>query len=428
MYILIVKFGMNGFKLILHIFYLWLITILPVSYLYSQFTGYGNDQRFQASMLLTKLEKVPPYESEMPPSCSNSYMIIENLTKTNSCDYLIDKLRFSPIDTIKFYTGFLYEVLDYSPYLFRRYNATINSLEFNKVYKSNPNCLFNGFLSLLYDNFRNIIGEDYIMILSSHYIFEIQIDSVVIGTDTSSREPLRWINVSAKVLKTYKGQKTPSNCKLEGSNLYSEMLVNDGDCLNFGYIADWETGTGLSNNLLPKGKIKSVSKGERYLAFLRLIPDGNNVDIISPENRFEINGGLFKIQDDFVYDTGNFFKLGSKVPIKYFESELMNKIKVIKSWYIQYSYVQDLLDEFNNILIYPQPFSSDFTILNPNPMSNKLDIEVYSLIGNLIQSYQVQSYNRQLVKADFRDFPNGTYILRLRADDKIYTKIITKLD
>ncbi len=395
---------------------------------YTQFTGYGNDQRYQASMLLTKLEKIPPIENEMPPSCFDSYIIIENLTKTNSCDYLIDKLKFSSFDTIKFYSGFFYEVLDYSPYLFRRYNATINSLEYNKSYKSDPNCLFNGFLSLLYDNYRNIIGEDYLMLIASHYILEIQIDSVIIGTDTSSREPLRWINVSAKVLKSYKGYKTPSNCKSEGSNLYSEIFVNDNDCLNFGYIENWETGTGLSHNLLPKGKIKTVAKGERYIAFLRLIPDGNNIDIITPENRFEVNGGLFKIQDGIVYDNANFLKIGTKVPLNHFETSLVNKINIIKNWYRQYSYVEDFSDEISNILIYPNPVSDDLFIKNSDNFSNTIEIEIHTLTGNLAQSYKVKTHNRELIKANFNRFPNGTYILRLKIGEKVLTKIITKLN
>jgi hypothetical protein len=377
-----------------------------------QFTGYGDDQRFQASVLLKPIYMLPPIEQDMPQTCQKAYKLIDNLSLNSTCSYLQDYLRYSPLDTLKYYASYLYEVVDYSPSLFTSYEETLGQkIKNNDKYKSTPECLLFSTVSAIKNQYMNAFGKDFSFLLMSHYILKIRVDSVVSGIDTTSHNPLKWINVSCSVLEQIKGKTLPQNCKTPGDesqNLY-QKITGINNCLNFGYIEDWETGTGFDNSpTSERGILKKVHKGQVFYAFLRHVSENNGFDIITPELRFEISGGLFLVNGDKIYDPSNFWGLGNYSNELDFRNQLFCKIDTLKDWGGLKVAVEDDEDINNEISIKPNPASGDYIFIQiPGKDIYPSEISIYNLHGSRV----LETIDNQV--------NSGTYVLPVRINSLI---------
>jgi hypothetical protein len=391
-----------------------------------QFTGYGDDQRYQASVLLKPVNMLPPIEQDMPQTCQKAYMMIDALSLNSTCSYLQDYLRYSPLDTLKYYASYLYEIVDYSPSLFTSYEETLGQkLKNNDKYKSTPECLLFSTVSAIKNQYMNTFGKDFSFLLMSHYILKIRVDSVVAGIDTTSQSPLNWINVSCSVLERIKGKMLPQNCKIPGDesqNLY-QQITGINNCLNFGYIEDWETGTGFDNSPTnARGALKKVHKGQVFYAFLKHVSENNGFDIITPELRFEISGGLFLINGDKIYDPSNFWGLGNYCNELDFRNQIFSKIDTLKDWGGLKVAVEDDESISSDISIRPNPASGDYLFIQlSGEKIDSPDITIYNLNGSRVSALAESQVDAgtNIIPVNISSLIPGVYYVSIRLNGSI---------
>jgi len=404
-----------------------LIIVLAVTVnSWAQFTGYGDDQRYQASVLLKPINMLPPIEQDMPQTCQKAYKMIDNLSINSTCSYLQDYLRYSPLDTLRYYASYLYEIVDYSPTLFTSYEETLGQkLKNNDKYKSTPECLLFSTVSAIKNQYMNTFGKDFSFLLMTHYILKIRVDSVVAGIDTTSQNPLKWINVSCSVLEQIKGKMLPQNCKIPGDesqNLY-QKITGINNCLNFGYIEDWETGTGFDNSpTSERGTLKRVHKGQVFYVFLRHVSENNGFDIITPELRFEISGGLFLVNGDKIYDPSNFWGLGYYSNELDFRNQLFCKIDTLKEWGGLKVAVEDDESMNGDISIRPNPASGEYIFIQiPHKEINSPEITIYNLHGNRVLESAENQINpgANIIPVRINNLTSGVYYVSVRMNGSI---------
>lgn len=75
--------------------------------------------------------------------------------------------------------------------------------------------------------------------------------------------------------------------------------------------------------------------------------------------------------------------------------------------------------------IYPNPFKSLITIDFSNELTDKLTIELYTITGQLVHTFEFAEADKNyLLNLDGIQLPQGVYLLRLRSDRKSYTRRI----
>ena len=95
--------------------------------------------------------------------------------------------------------------------------------------------------------------------------------------------------------------------------------------------------------------------------------------------------------------------------------------------------VEDELTEQDNVnynmLIYPNPVKSEYTISFDLKETGDVSINVYSLSGVLIKDDQFKNKlsGAQQVKLNASDLPEGTYIIQMVSGDQKLTKKLLKL-
>lgn len=388
---------------------------------FAQFTGIGNDQRYQSTFKVTELPNIPPTENDMSDRCQIGYSLIDSLSKGSKCNYLKDYIKYSPLDTLRSYASVFYAVMDYSPALFSSYVLTADkNINQEKPYITLPDCFYSSVQEVILQDRIEQFRKDFAYLFAAQYIFKVQIDSVIVGNDTSSMFPLEWVNASCSIIEIIKGSKLPANCKKVGDKPFETPISNvSTDCVNFGYIKNTPTGTGFSSSSSPMGNIKTVRKGEFYYLFLNLKPDQNNNDIVTPETRFEKTGGLFQLSNGIIYDPSNFWGLGNGVPEVQFRDNLSRKIDTILSW-SDHRIINGILDidlpEQSELYITPNPITSD--ILNINftiSSSSNISFTVTDIHGRKIietkQNYYMPGNHKNTIYLP--DISSGIYLVTL---------------
>ena len=75
--------------------------------------------------------------------------------------------------------------------------------------------------------------------------------------------------------------------------------------------------------------------------------------------------------------------------------------------------------ELNNLLVYPNPASTEVTIMSPN-IKESFNLILYNLLGQII--YEEKESNKEKFLIDTQDFTDGIYYIKLLSKEKTYTK------
>ena len=84
----------------------------------------------------------------------------------------------------------------------------------------------------------------------------------------------------------------------------------------------------------------------------------------------------------------------------------------------------DLLDE-NKIRVYPNPFIGNLTVELPVEVKTKVSVEIFDRSSRLVYSTQLNP-DRILKLSELARLSNGLYILKIKADHKLYTASLSK--
>jgi extracellular elastinolytic metalloproteinase len=77
--------------------------------------------------------------------------------------------------------------------------------------------------------------------------------------------------------------------------------------------------------------------------------------------------------------------------------------------------VQDL-----PLSLFPNPTSGHFVLSLPQPMTKRVDIQIRSVEGRLLESFQYDNFYRETLDASY--LPSGVYILQFRTDEGLTTR------
>ncbi len=323
------------------------ITIIYCNNAYSQFAG-DIYQRTQSIIAIPGLNNVPPLITDMPLDCMVGYIVMDSLSRTANWREVYQKPLTISLDSLQTSARFMYAVADYDPRLFRRYIYSTNDsvtmpIDPNSKYISWPANSYYGIEHAIINERLDEFGKDYALLMISHYILRVEIDSVVTGLDTTVNNPKPWVNVACSVTHKIKGQIIPSNCKYESdigiidkSGKSDNILVDPSNCLNFGYLENWPTGGGYSDRPLRTGtRMRTLAKGDEYFVFLIHVSLRDNADILIPVHLLEANGGLFRISNGLVEDPSDIWGLGTSPTVADFLTRINSKIATIKTWWVK---------------------------------------------------------------------------------------------
>lgn len=302
----------------------------------AQITSYNSDQRTQSLIAVSGLSNIPPLFTDMPLDCMIGYILMDSLSRTASISDVKSKLLTLSLDSLRVAARFMYAVMDYSPKLLMRYMTTTRDSIPGGRYMSFPANSYYGTEFAILQR-MNEFGKNYAMLLKTHYIFRITVDTVVTGIDTTYSAPKPWVNVSCTVQEKIKGKILPNNCSYDADKTDKQILTINENCLNFGYPMNWMTGVGFfeDRGVNTGTNIRTLQKGEEYYVFLEQISLWKLYDYLTPTHQFEATGGLFKIIDGKVEDPSNFWGLGTNPTETDFHNNLLNLISNIKGWWIQ---------------------------------------------------------------------------------------------
>jgi len=260
---------------------------------------------------------------------------MDSLSRTASIDDVMNKPLSTSLDSLRVSARFMYAVTDYSPNLMRRYMTTTRDSIPGGRYMSFPANSYYG-LQWALEKRLNEFGKNYAMLLMTHYICRVIIDTVVSGIDTTYSNPIPWVNVSCTVQEKIKGQILPNNCHYDADRSANQILTINENCLNFGYPLNWLTGVGFNDDrdVNTGTYIKTVQTGEEYYVFLEQLSLWKFYDYLTPTRQFEASGGLFKIANGRVEDPSNFWGLGTNPTEQEFLSKINELINNIKAWWL----------------------------------------------------------------------------------------------
>ncbi len=357
------------------------------------------------------------------------------------CDTIRDIFIKCSIDSLRMFSVYNYEIMDYNPFLFFCYITSVSFLNnHDSLYNSWPVCFYYGLEQGMQDSRIPEYTRQFGLILTSTYIFKIKIDSTVIGMDSTFHPPAEVINASATITEIIKGKKTPCNCKISngaGRNNYLNDSLNT-KCFNFSYPTDLYTAVGWGPYPFPTSRpISLVEKGEEYFIFLSEGAMDEWEEQISVEFRYEATGGLFRIVNNRVEDLENFFGLGYTPSDSEFRKMLLLKIDTLKSWInLPKIIVQENNSGFqnlsNDISIFPNPLysASELMIQIPHEITG-MKINLYNSLGSLLDTHiesdispgtRTITYDLNRRFNDIQGLPSGTYWLRVEAGKDSWCK------
>jgi hypothetical protein len=139
--------------------------------------------------------------------------------------------------------------------------------------------------------------------------------------------------------------------------------------------------------------------------------------VIQPNFWHEISGGLFKIENGIVLDTGGIFnKSVFKYPIAEFKTMLRNKLDTIKSWlFIKPTSVNNLVNTSDNISISPNP-ATDYIEISlgangPSPLQS--DVRIYDVLGQTVSFVRAGLEPATTIRIDVSGLAPGMYFVRI---------------
>ncbi len=327
----------NGGVLRITITFLMIIVLLFVTFRssISQITSYNSDQMHQSAIAVSGLSNIPPLFTDMPLDCMIGYIIMDSLSRTASIEEVMAKPLTISLDSLRVSSRYMYAVTDYSPNLMRRYMTTTRDSIPGGRYTSFPANSYYGLQWALEKRLEEF-GMNYAMLLMTHYILRVRIDTVVTGIDTTYPNRIPWVNVSCTVQEKIKGQILPNNCRYDADRSESHTFSIKANCLNFGYPMNWMTGIGFNNerNINTGTYIRTVQQGEEYYIFLEQLSLWKFYDYLTPTHQFEATGGLFQIKNGRIEDPANFWGLGINPSEQDFLNKLNELIGNIKSWWL----------------------------------------------------------------------------------------------
>lgn len=296
----------------------------------------GGDQRTESLITVGGLSTIPPYHTDMPLDCLIGYISMDSLARTADVESVLNKPLTTTLDSLRVAARFMYAACDYSPALLMSYMTCTQDSAYSNRFESFPANSYYGLESAI-EKRINEFGSNYAILLKTHYVLRIIINSVVVGTDTTYTNPLPWVNVTCQVQQIFKGNYLPTNCN---SNLRPQTepkrLLLGEDYLKFGYPENWMTGIGFNYQRFPNSGtfMNTVSTGEEYYVFLEQVPIWKYSDYLTPTREFEATGGLFRISNGLIEDPSNFWGLGTNPTEQEFLIKLNELISNIKSWWL----------------------------------------------------------------------------------------------
>lgn len=84
--------------------------------------------------------------------------------------------------------------------------------------------------------------------------------------------------------------------------------------------------------------------------------------------------------------------------------------------------VGDFKNDLSNIIIYPNPASTDFTLKLNNVNNNDINLKIYSITGALVASYHIEKTD---VKIPVENLKQGIYVVRINSDHQVLSKLLT---
>ena len=176
---------------------LFLISLYPLQ---SQFTGYGNDQNYQSAFRLPLITDVPPIKDDMPEITKFSYIRLDSFARSCTSKEVIGHPLFCRLDTLKFLAKMNFAIKKYGPQLFRSYIRHTNEFDIpNETYKTFPANVFYGTERALIKRLGEF-DERYLFFIYADYFFKAEVDSVIVGIDTTWNRHEEFVNASLKIL------------------------------------------------------------------------------------------------------------------------------------------------------------------------------------------------------------------------------------
>ena len=261
-------------------FFVVFLIALCVQLSYSQ-----NKMTAQAAEKAAFLAKAPPRVQEY-------YRVFDSLAVTPQ-----DKPAYQKwsVGELKKYASLVYDANDYDPVM----KEKINRLKVNTQTKVNENRTDD------YDvvrEVRNRISDKYAEVIINPYWLTIVVDGIASVPYIDGIMKLTKINIQAKITKVWKGTN-----------------VKAGDVLTCYYLTFW-------------GYRGFVQGGTYVVALFPLLGDNNSDVAYALGGPGEVQKSVYPIENNYIIDEDNLFKLGNKVELRTFTNALSTTIGQIMNW------------------------------------------------------------------------------------------------
>lgn len=289
----------------------------------------------------SNLTAAPSYDSRMPKNVSKTYQLIDKLCiERMSTEYQevlhTMAVRQSSV-TVDSVAKYLYQTMDYDPLLFYKYMYHGRFLR--PDYVNPPDVLFTAFRHLL------MRSKDKLKLYLAHaagvyYVKIRKVEQETVHSGGGKRIPQNVVCLTAEVLETIKG-----------ASLVKQVVdPENGNSMNillFSYAREWETlhreiSTDVSMviegfdgkilNRLPRyDDLPLPQVGDEYIVVLDVYmashtgPNGTEYFLVASSGS-QPEGGLFKIEEDGVFDSTNFFGFGMVVDVQEFVHQVRELI------------------------------------------------------------------------------------------------------
>jgi hypothetical protein len=78
--------------------------------------------------------------------------------------------------------------------------------------------------------------------------------------------------------------------------------------------------------------------------------------------------------------------------------------------------------------VWPNPFSTELFIEPYPSVDGKCTIEIYNIIGNRLYQTELSHLNKDVIKINLPDLPDGTFILSMLYEGRRYIQLVSKCD
>ena len=267
----------------------------------------------------------------------------------------------------------------------------------NWNYTTASDTLFTARLKPLFSN-SDYSGNDQ-MASSFSYPDGISDTVIVVNLTTNKKPEQNWY-----LFKNEFGDTVVIKSNLEASKVYKDTVRLTPGCYVFemwDYVNDLDVGNGLA-------WWAASSDGNGSISLKKL--DGSTIKSFNPDfgtvarHQFSINH--------------------SGKPNKLYDVPNNTKAKYVE---ISSSSIANGSNQTPKLALYPNPIHDKLSIMFDAISRGSKKIEIYSLNGQLIKSYQVES-NILFTTINISDIKAGNYLIQIRTDDGIFTQKVQKQD